>query len=430
MKNFLKNIVTYILITQSKLVLRKYKPKIVAVTGSVGKTSTKDAIYTAMLPFFYVRKSAKSYNSEIGIPLTVIGVPNGWNNYKIWIKNILHGFYILIFKEHYPEWLILEIGADRPGDILSITKWIKPDISVVTRIGKVPVHVEFYKSVSEVVNEKMRLAQATKKDGVLILNSDDEDVIGFKDHCKTHVISFGIENPANVVGSNINFSYDKNDKVTGMNMKVDVSGSSIPVKLSGVLGRQQIYPVLAAFAVTYFLKLNLLQVSESFEEGEVSPGRMNVIDGIKKSTIIDDTYNSSPVALEEAIKTIEATVCKGKKIAVLGDMLELGKFSGAEHIRIGEALVGKFDILVTVGIRAKNYAEGAIEKGFKKRSVVCFDDSSEAGDFVKEIIKKDDLIFVKGSQGMRMERVVERVMLNPEFKKDLLVRQDEEWLSR
>jgi UDP-N-acetylmuramoyl-tripeptide--D-alanyl-D-alanine ligase len=430
MKNFAKKIIIYILIWESKLVLKKYKPKIIAVTGSVGKTSTKDAIYTAMLPFFYVRKSAKSYNSEIGIPLTILGVTNGWSNFNKWIKNILHGLYIIIFTEKYPEWLILEIGADRPGDIASITKWVKPDISVITRIGKVPVHVEFYKSVADVVKEKRELALGTKKDGVVILNADDEDVLGFKEYLKSQILTYSIVNPSDIIGSHHAFSYSKQSGVTGMTMKVDISGSSIPVKIHGIVGKQQLYPILGAFAVAHHLHLDMLEVGESFTNAEVSPGRMNILEGKNGSTLIDDTYNSSPVALEEAVATIGSIRCRGKKIAILGDMLELGRFSGSEHKKLGEKIAKKIDILIVVGIRAKNFALGAIEKGFDENNIFYFDDSVKAGGFAQEIVSENDLVYLKGSQGMRLERTVEALLKNPERKKELLVRQDEEWISR
>src|SRR5690606_26085163 len=124
---------------QAKTILSKYKPKVVAITGSVGKTSTKDAVYLVLTNFFTVRKSQKSFNSEIGVPLTIIGCGSGWNSAYLWLKNILKGFSLIIFKHKYPEWLVLEVGADRPGDIKSIAKWLKPDVVVITRISEVPV---------------------------------------------------------------------------------------------------------------------------------------------------------------------------------------------------------------------------------------------------------------------------------------------------
>ena len=430
MKNIFKKIIVFILIWEAKLVLKKYDPKIVAVTGSVGKTSTKDAIYTALLPFFHVRKSSKSFNSDIGIPLTILGVPNGWNDPKIWIKNIFHGLVLLVSKKEYPKWLVLEIGADRPGEIESISKWIRPDVAVITRIGKVPVHVEFYKSVADVVKEKSFLARAVKKGGTLIVNADDEDVAKFREYTNARGISFGLEEQADVRGSYPQVIYDERKKPSGMSVKIDIAGSSIPVSISGVLGRHHLYPVLAAFAVAHSQGLNLLSVSESFSSHKAPRGRMNIIEGISGSTIIDDTYNASPVALEEGLNILKEIKTEGRKIVMLGDMLELGKFSVAEHRRLGLLASKNADVIITVGIRAKDYAEGAIEGGYSAENIFSFDNSESAGKYAQTIIKPYDCVYVKGSQGMRMEKAVVMIMANSKIKDKLLVRQEKEWLSR
>lgn len=123
--------------------VRKYKPRIVAVTGSVGKTSTKDAIFAVLADNQHVRKSDKSFNSEIGLPLTILGCPNAWNNPLRWLQNIFDGFLLLVLPSRYPAWLVLEVGADRPGDISGVAKWLPVDVAVITRLPEVPVHVEF-----------------------------------------------------------------------------------------------------------------------------------------------------------------------------------------------------------------------------------------------------------------------------------------------
>ncbi len=430
MKKYFKKIVVAILMAEAKLVIKKYKPKIMAVTGSVGKTSTKDALYTALLPFYHVRKSQKSYNSDIGIPLTILGVPNAWGDFRKWAKNIWDGLMLIVKRKEYPSFLVLEIGADRPGEIERVTKWLKPDVSVITRIGKVPVHVEFYKSVADVVREKSHLARNAKKEGALILNADDDDVLGFKEFSQAKVITYAIDSKADVVASYIHITHDVEGRPTGMTMRVDIAGSSLPVSLPGVLGKQHLYPVLAAFAAAYSQNLNLVEVSQSFARHEAPPGRMNIIKGMGGTTIIDDTYNASPVALEEALNLLGEVMCTGKKIAVLGDMLELGKFSQGEHRRLGAIAAQKVDTLVCVGIRAKDFAEGAHEAGMRKNKIFMRDDALAGAACVKTLMKKGDVIYVKGSQGMRMERTVEELMLDPTLKEKLLVRQDPEWKNR
>lgn len=145
MKEFFKNKIIKILEWQAKAVLSKYNPRIIAITGSVGKTSTKDAVFLVLNKFFKVRKSEKSFNSEFGVPLTILGCKSGWNNPWLWLKNIVWGFYMMIFNIDYPEWLVLEIGADKPGDIREISSWLKSDVVVLTKIAEIPAHIEFFK---------------------------------------------------------------------------------------------------------------------------------------------------------------------------------------------------------------------------------------------------------------------------------------------
>jgi UDP-N-acetylmuramyl pentapeptide synthase len=433
LKSFLKKIIVSVITLEARVVLWKYKPKIVAVTGSVGKTSTKDAIYSILKQSFYVRKSEKSFNSEVGVPLTILGCPNAWNSVSLWLKNILEGLELIFLGNKYPEWLVLEIGADHPGDIRSITKWIRPDIVAVTRIGSVPVHVEFFKSRDQLIREKRYLAEALKPHGVLILNADDPDVIAFKEKSKNVCITFGISNPADITASNEMMVYEEKEavkKLKGVNFKLNFSGNSVPVTLHGVLGLQHLYPVLAAVAVASSQSINMVHITEALLEHVPPRGRMNVHEGIKDSTIIDDTYNSSPVALHEALDALGKVEVTGRKIAVLGDMLELGKYSVDEHKRAGQAVAGVADVLVVVGLRALYIKEGALMQKMSSKKIYVVEDSKTAAEQVKGMIKKGDLILVKGSQSMRMERIVAEIIAHPEKKSELLVRQEPEWLAR
>ncbi len=430
MKNILKKIIVWILTIEAKLALKRYKPSIIAVTGSVGKTSTKDAIFTAISPFFHVRKSSKSYNGDIGIPLTILGLENPWNNYIKWIQNIFRGAFVLIKKGNYPEYLVLEIGADRPGEIKSLMKWIHPDISVVTRVGSVPVHVEFYKSVAEVVKEKGEIIKGLKPDGFAILNIDDDDVRDMRHLTNAKTITFGIKNKADVSVSYPAITYDEFGHISGVSAKIDVIGNSFPVIIKGSLGVQQIYPVAASFALASAKNLNLLEVANSFSSHQAPQGRVKILKGINDSTIIDDSYNSSPAAVEEGLNILKDINTKGKKIVILGDMLELGKHSSDEHRRIGEIAGKVSDIVIGVGIRARELANAAQMAGVSGDNVYFVEDALQAGETATKLIKQHDVIYVKGSQGMRMERTVAQIMEEKDKKSELLVRQEKEWLER
>jgi UDP-N-acetylmuramoyl-tripeptide--D-alanyl-D-alanine ligase len=428
MQEILKKIVTKIIKYEARIVLWRHGPKVVAITGSVGKTSTKDAIFECLRPFFYTRKSEKSYNSEIGLPLTILGLKNAWNNPFLWGWNILLGFMVL-FKSKYPEWLVLEVGVDHPGDMRQVAEWLKTDVVVITRFSKVPVHVEYFATPEEVSREKSLLVGTLRKDGILILNRDDEDVFLLKENAKRRNLSFGFEESSDIKASNNEFLYDSGGSLLGTIFRADFDGSSIPIRIIGSLGAGQIYSALAALAVGSALGLNAVRISEALNAYKPPAGRMRIIQGIKDSEIIDDTYNASPVATLSALRTL-GEVKTERKIAILGDMMELGRFAADEHKNIGKLVASVADIFVAVGIRMRYAADSALSNGMPDSNVLQFDTSEEAGAYIQNIIKEGDIVLVKGSQSMRMEKVVEEIMLEPDKKAELLVRQDKEWQRR
>ncbi|KND48929.1 MAG: UDP-N-acetylmuramoyl-tripeptide--D-alanyl-D-alanine ligase [Parcubacteria bacterium C7867-005] len=429
-KDILKRTVIHLLQKQAKFVLRKYNPKIVAITGTVGKTSTKDSLYTALSRFYFVRASQKSFNNDFGIPLTILNLPTAGSDMLGWARNLLEGLSLMIMPSHYPEWLILEVGTDRPGDIAAVTSWIKPDVVIVTKLSKVPVHVEFFGSPEDIFEEKGNLIRALKMGGILVLNADDEDVLSYKNLSDERVVSFGQKEGADITASDYEVLYDEENQPKGITFNVLNKEEIHPVYLAGTVGAHHVYHVLSAFAVCFALGEHLSIAAKAFKNHEPTPGRMRLLPGIKESTVVDDSYNSSPVAVEEALKSL-STIKKSKRnIVVLGDMLELGRYSIDEHKKAGALASKVADILVTVGIRSRYIAESALNEGMDESKVLQFDGSEEAGSYIQNIIKKGDLVLVKGSQGVRMERVVEEIMAHPEDKEHLLVRQEEEWRNR
>lgn len=430
MRLIFKNILIYILQAESKLVLLKYKPRIIAITGSVGKTSTKDAVFAVLSKMAYVRKSEKSFNSEIGLPLTILGVPNGWNNPWTWTKNICKGLWLLIYPHKYPKWLVLEVGVGKPGDMKRTASWLQTDAVVVTAIGEMPAHIEFFNSRKHLIEEKAGLLKTLKKDGLLILNNDDEAVLEMGTKNKNRRVVYGFNADSNVLCSSDAISYNDKNEPEGLVFRVDIDGSSFPVVIDGVFGRNHVFAALATLALSVGLKFNIIEAINALKNYDVPPGRMRLLKGVEGTQIIDDTYNSSPFACESALKTLGGIKVSGRKIAILGDMLELGRHTVEAHKNIGRVARECVDILVVVGQRADAIKEGAIENGMKTENVFAFLDSKQAGEFVKTYIKNGDVILVKGSQGMRMERVVGEILLDQENKNKLLVRQDKEWLEK
>ena len=429
MKQFFKKIIIAILTYEASILLRRTKPFVIAVTGSVGKTSTKDAIFTILKNYKNTRKSEKSFNSEIGVPLSVLGLPNAWDNPLAWLKNIIDGGIIAFFSKKYPEVLVLEAGVDRPGDMANLTTWLKPDIVVMTRLPDVPVHVEFFGTPDEVVAEKMELLKALKPDGVFIYNHDDMKLQEAAKGVRQSSIGFSRYITSQFTASADNIIY-RDDVPLGSSFTISHLEESVAIRVVGSVGVQNAYTYAAAAAVAAQFDIPLASVSEALAEHVVPPGRMRILPGIKHSLIIDDTYNSSPIAAESALLSLKELRGAKRKIAVLGDMLELGQYSSREHERIGELAVQCADVLITLGVRSRKTAESALDHGMSEKVIFQYDDVSRAGRELQSYIKLGDVLLVKASQSIRAERIVEEIMAEPEKASQLLVRQDLSWKSR
>jgi UDP-N-acetylmuramoyl-tripeptide--D-alanyl-D-alanine ligase len=436
----IKKIIIFILTIESRLILAKYKPFIIAVTGSVGKTTTKDAIFCVLKDFVpsdasqvgLIRKSEKSLNSDIGLPLTIIGVPNSWHNPYGWLKNMASGLRLILDHTDYPKCLVLEIGADHPRDIKKVVKWLHPNIAVITKVSDTPVHVEFFKSPAQVFEEKASLADGLKDGGTLILFADDDKAASIANRVKgkdVKVMTFGLSETATVRGSQESISYD-NALPVGISFKLDMNGNSVPISIKNVIGKTYIYPLLAAAAVAKARGMSVNSIVNALNAYEAPKGRMNIIPGLNGSTLIDDTYNSSPDAVRAALETLKSITATGRKIAILGDMMELGKYSADEHRAIGREAAGAASILITIGLRSRATAEEAINNGMPASAVQSFESSDEAAAAVPSIIQSGDIILIKGSQSPRLERVTKALMREPERAGELLARQEKEWLEK
>ncbi len=428
-RDIFRQLVVWVLTKEARLVLAKYKARVVVVTGSVGKTSTKDALYAALKTHTFVRKSEKSYNSDIGVPLTVLGVPNGWGNAWRWVKNVIEGALLMLMTTPYPRWLVIELGADRPGDISRTLRWVVPDVVVCTTFPSVPVHVEFYESPQAVVAEEMFPVQQLRPGGVAVLNADDLAQRSLAVPDGVRVVTYGFAKGATVRGSRYHVS-KKNGLATGITFDVHYDEASVSVQIPGVIGKTHAMAVLAGIAGAVAAGAPFEKMGEIGGAYEAPPGRLHLVPGRDGSLILDDTYNASPRAAEEALAALTNATHAGKRIAVLGDMLELGKYSAEAHEQVGALVPASADLLVTVGVRARGIAAGALKSGLPETSIVQFERGSDAADYLLKEIKKGDVILIKGSQGMRLERVVAALMKDPADAPRLLARQDPEWLMR
>lgn len=430
----MKQILQLILQILAQVCIWRYHPFIVAVTGNVGKTSTKEAIAAVLKKSGKkVRVSGGNLNNEWGVPLTVLG---DWSDryykegsiFKFWPEIVTKALAGLIFKVPYPEVLVLEYGAGKPGDIKKLAKDFKPNIAVVTAVGEIPVHVEYFSGPESLAREKSKLVEVLDINDFAVLNFDDDVVLDMRDKTKAKVRTFGFDKNADVSISNFDFKLSETGGPLGVVFKLNYDNSFVPVKIEGSLGKSQAYSAAAAAAVGLAVGMNLVDISNALASYKGPAGRLKILKGIKNSIIIDDSYNASPASAHLAIDTIKSIPAK-RKILVLGDMLELGKYTIEAHRSIGN-LAGSFaDILVCVGAKAKFIADAAANQ-MPKDKIFIFDTADEAKVKIQEMILNGDLILVKGSQGMRMEKIVEEIMAEPEKKSELLVRQSKTWLLK
>lgn len=431
MKNLLKKIIIFKLDCLAKLYIWRFKPEIVAVTGNVGKTSTKEAIAVIIGKVKKVRSGKGNLNNEFGVPLTIIG---DWaddyyetgNSFLFWCKVLFLSFFRWFFQKDYPEVLVLEYGADRPGDIARLVKKYRPKVGVVTAVGEIPVHVEYFSDPSGLAREKSKLISSLGSSEYAVLNHDDPVVYDMKEKTKAKVMSYGFTEGATVGLSNFDFRIDDQYRPEGVGFKIHQGAYTfIPVILNDVLGKSQALAAGAATCVGIIYGMNLVEISEALTNYEGPKGRLKILRGIKNSIIIDDTYNAAPSSTHLALETLKHLPAK-RRVAILGDMLELGKFTIEAHEEMGNFAGSIADIFLTVGARAK-FSAYAAGNQMDQNNIHSFVNSDSAKIKIQELIKEGDLILVKGSQGMRMEKIIEEIMAEPEKKKELLVRQGKKW---
>jgi UDP-N-acetylmuramyl pentapeptide synthase len=419
-KRLIKFCMVPLLVFFARAVIHRYKPRILMVSGSVGKTSTKDAVAAVLHPHFFIRKSEKSFNSEFGVPFTILGVENPWNNPLSWLKVIKSAIALLILPNHYPNLLVLEVGADRPGDLARILRIATPDVVVVTRLPEIPVHVEAYASPEAVREEEFSPAHALPAGAPLIIPADDPYALDSAMRTGSRIITYGTANDAMVRLSEVDF-YKEGKTVAGMRAAVHVDEKKHELVVKGSVGVTQLLPAAAALAVASAFDIPTDAALAALQSYEPPAGRGRILPGINGSIIIDDSYNASPAAVEEALATLKKFPHAKRRIAVLGDMLELGRYSVVEHGRIGNIAKDCADVIVAVGIRSRAFAGAG--QGIE---TMLFDNSRTAAEALPSFVKEGDVILIKGSQSIRMERIAKELLADPSHI-NRLVRQSEQW---
>ncbi|MBI1885081.1 MAG: UDP-N-acetylmuramoyl-tripeptide--D-alanyl-D-alanine ligase [Chloroflexi bacterium] len=348
----------------------RHQVRVVGVTGSVGKTTCKEVIAAVLGKRFAVLKSEANLNTEIGLPLTLLGLR----------------------PDHQAA--VLEMAMFGPGEIALLCRIARPDVGVVTNIA--PVHMERLGSPAAIVSAKAELVEALPSDGVAVLNGDDREAARLAERAKGWVLLFGASEQCRVRGSEVT-----GRGLEGISFRLTYGEASVPVS-TPLPGRHNLYSALAAAAVALSEGMTLPEIAEALAEARCEL-RLRTLPGPNGSTIIDDTYNASPPSMKAALDLLSEM--PGRRLALLGDMRELGAADEEGHRQVGRLAAATADGLVLIGEGAALMAEEAKAAGL--RDVRLLFDKEEAADVLRTELKRGDYLLVKASRALALETVVE-----------------------
>lgn len=399
-----------------KKYFKKYQPMLVVVVGSVGKTSTKTAIATVLAEKFRVRAHDENHNMDISVPPALLGVtfPEEVHSVSAWIR-VLRAMSIRIKEPKDVDIIVQELGTDKPGDISYFSKYLVPDIAVVTAVSD--EHMVNFGSLDEVAKEELSVAAYSK---LTVINRDDIDE-HFASYAQTTTIdTYGLGEHAEY-----RLIVETANPLDGrMGKLVAPEWGELPVSAQ-LVGDHALKAVAAAACVATKLGLSSKQIAVGVSKIRSTKGRMNVLRGMEDSTIIDDTYNSSPLAAKAALMTLYE-IETPQRIAILGSMNELGATSAISHETVGKLCdPAKLEWVVTIGDEAAKYLAPAAEKqGCQVRS---FKTPYQAGGFVHSVLRHGAVVLAKGSQnGVFAEEAVKELLHSTEDEEQL-VRQSDYW---
>ncbi len=440
MKTILRHIVLGILTWCARRRLarmRMHGTRLIGITGSIGKTTCKEAIAHVLGGSFQVLSSAKSYNTEFGLSLTILELRSEFSSVVGWTKNIGIAIWRSAFSRVNYDFLILEMGVDKPGDMDELLKVLEDKN---TETGSVPplhcgiftgvhsVHMAEgqFANMDEIFEEKVKLVRAVGPDGMVFLNEDDErcralgrELGSRKGGAK--VVMYGDER-AKLRASQVRGGWD------GLQFEAsygEVRGSfTVPI-----LGVQHVGSLLPAIGCALLHGMYMDDIATRMGHFQLPPGRLTLLEGKHDAWIIDSSYNASPDAVRAALVTLSELAQERqmvRRIFIFGNMNELGTHSEQEHRGIAAELPGNIDLLLTIGDMAAMCADEAIKTRILPREQVqSFPDAMTAAEWLEKDMKRGDLILVKGSQNtIRLERLIKAIMKHPERAKELLARQD------
>ncbi|MBN1220484.1 MAG: alanine racemase [Anaerolineae bacterium] len=374
-------------------ILGKYKPKVIGVTGSSGKTTTKEAIATVLQKRYRVFKNIGSYNGRYGLAISLGELS----------------------PDH--EVAVLEMACDSFGEIAELARITQPQVGVITTINR--THLAYLGTLNNIAAEKGRLIEALPFNGSAILNADNAHVAGMVPRTQARILTFGLKSGADVRATDLVLQRD------GLTFTLHYEGQTYQGYIP-LLGRHQIYTALAAVTTGLVFDIAPEVALEALKHLPRVPGRMNPLSGKHGSLIVDDTFNASPEATMAALDTL-AELPGAHKVAILGDMPDLGDIERQAHRQIGRYAATRVDRLVTKGEVAQDIAAAAQDEGLGKHAVYVTFTGADAAAAVDDILTPDTVVLVKGGAGVRLEGVVEKLLANPQHDRRKLVRQGAGW---
>jgi UDP-N-acetylmuramoyl-tripeptide--D-alanyl-D-alanine ligase len=354
---------------------------VVGITGSTGKTSVKDLTAAVLAPRYRVTASPRSFNTEVGVPLTLLAATED------------------------TEVVVCEMGSRGRGHISRLTEMARPQIGVVTNVG--PAHLEMFGSLEGVAEAKAELVEALPAEGTAVLNADDPVVRDFGHRTSARILLYGTASDAAVRGEDLTL-----DREGRASFTLHTPKGSERVELA-VPGEHMAWNALAACGGGVALGLSAGECAAALKEARVSPWRMEVFETPGGVRVVNDAYNANPASVAAALKAARWMAGEARCIAVLGEMAELGEASGEEHERIGELLARLgIDGLITLGTSARLIAVGALREGVEPERVTAVESVEEALDAVRSVARTGDVVLVKASRRAGLERLAEALRGN------------------
>lgn len=381
--------------------ISRYQPQLIGITGSTGKTITREALALAVGGERAVRAATHSVSNPLDVALAILGVDRR-SHHQTWFA-LLTGSFVKELKAEEPEIVLVEVGAHRPGEIDFLSQQLPWQVMIVTNVGT--THTQLFSSKEMVAHELTSAVVGLRSNSTVILNADDPLVMGMATKTRARIVTFGHAASASVRIARI----DRMGK-NGLAVTLQIAGRHHELYLPHVAGRHHVLAVAAAVAGAQVLGVDMASCLARLQKLVPPAGRLRMLSGKNNSIILDDSYSASPEVTGAALDTLKAFQ-KNRRIAVLGDMQDLGGLSQKAHAELGKHAAVVADMVIAVGEEMREAGKEALRAG---ADVHHFSDSGEVGKWLVDFIQPGDVILVAGSRGMQMENVVERLLANPE----------------